>query len=313
MEEITKHLKINATPFKEINKFSDKPGIYALFFLGKSFPIKDYTPAKDEIIYIGKTESSQLSRDANTHFATGKTGSSTLRRTFGSLLFEQYKLTPIPRSQKDIEEKRFAHFKFDLPSEEILTEWMQNNLGLSFYPFTKSIIELDNLETQLIHELVPIINIDRKNPENKYAIFIKKKRKKMSDLAYGINKSLITKPSKHIGNPESINLKSNFSSNSVHKYEDIWKQLIPSILIALESNKPLQVVLNEELFKKVGNRKSYSFNLELEKGFVTNNIDGSAVARDFARVLLNNTAFLKHAKTKHIKIKMGKDFILEML
>lgn len=312
MKEIIKHLQVNSKPFNEITKFSDQPGIYALFFYGNSFPLNGYTQSKNEIIYIGKTESSQKSRDADTHFASGKTGSSTLRKSFGSLLHDEFKLVPIPRSQSDIDKGRHAHFKFDFSSEKILTDWMQNNLGLSFYPFTKSTLELDAIETQLINMLVPILNIDRKNTANPYFDYIRAKRKQMSELAYGVNKTFAPIKTKIDTKPQSLSLKKAILSGSIHKYEDIWKQVIPYILDSMENNNDLQVDLDQEAFNKVGNRKSYSFNVEFENGVVANNIDGSAVARDLARVLLNNIAFVKHAKARRIKIKMSKDFLVEM-
>lgn len=69
------------------------------------------------------------------------------------MLHEQFKLHPIPRSQSDIDKKRYAHFKFDLKSEKQLTKWMEENLGLSYFPYAYSAAEIDKLETLLINEL----------------------------------------------------------------------------------------------------------------------------------------------------------------
>jgi hypothetical protein len=41
---------------------------------------------------------------------------------------------------------------------------MKNNLALSFYEFTGSIQELEDLETEIIDAIVPILNIS-KNPK----------------------------------------------------------------------------------------------------------------------------------------------------
>lgn len=311
IETVIKQLKSSARPFKEINNFSDQPGLYALFYIGDSFPLENYKHSKNEIIYIGKTLKSQKSRDADTHFKSGKTGSSTLRKTFGSLLHHQFNLTPVPRSQSDIEKKRFAHFKFDNNSEVKLTQWMEENLGLAFYPYPKSASEIDMLETLLINELVPILNIDRKNISNQYYTHIRCLRKEMSEMAYTI-KSPVVDP--HVKGKYQMNhvLHSNISisTNSIHKYEDIWNQLMPLILQAIKDNKSQNFQLRKEIFDKVGKRKSYSFNLVFSNGRVSNNISGSAVARDLARVLENNKQFKILSLGKEIKLSMWKDFNL---
>ncbi len=55
---------------------------------------------------------------------------------------------------------------------------------------------------------------------------------------------------------------------------------------------------------------SYSFNLEFINGIVSNNIDGSAVARDLAKVLENSLEIKKILNLGHFKIRMDKDFCL---
>jgi hypothetical protein len=64
--EVLKKLYENSRPFKEIKSFSNSPGIYGVFFYGNDFQLIDI---KDDnktgiLIYIGKTESSQLKRKA---------------------------------------------------------------------------------------------------------------------------------------------------------------------------------------------------------------------------------------------------------
>ena len=311
-EKIIKQLISTAKPFKEINNFFDQPELYALFYYGDSFPLQDYKHSRNEIIYIGKTLKSQKSRDADTHFKTGKTGSSTIRKTFGCLLHEQFNLIPIPRSQSDIDKKRYAHFKFDNQSEEKLTKWMETNLGLAFYPCPKSAAEIDVLETLLINELIPILNIDRKNISNQYYSHIRSLRKQMGELAYAKVKSIMPLPVKKANqNLSVLNSNISISTNTIHKYEDIWNQTLPLILQSINNNKSLNIQLSKEIFDKAGNRKSYSFTLEFTNGRVTNNIGGSAVARDLARVLENNKQFKTFSNKKDIKLKMGKDFVLE--
>jgi hypothetical protein len=103
------------------------------------------------------------------------------------------------------------------------------------------------------------------------------------------------------------------SANGVHKYEDIWKQIIPSIIDSLTNKKTIEINIGKAPFAAVGNRKSYSFRLEIQNGSVANNIDGSAVARDLARVLLNHPKFIQAAKSKYLILRLDKQFNFHLL
>jgi len=312
MNPIIIKLKNDSCPYNQIRKFSDKPGIYAFFFTGKDFPIADYNPQKDEIVYLGKTESSQASRDEKTHFASGKTGSSTIRRSLGALLKNELSLIPIPRNGKDFDAGRKSFFKFDEPSEEKLTTWMKDNLGLSFYEYDQPPSEIDVLETKLITEMKPLLNIDSKNPDNPYAQFIRAARKACANEA---NLAMETKDTFHIPNNNQIitfNTKPMSSSQNVHKYEDIFKNALSHIEKAIDESvtQKQSIQLSIADFKKVGNRQSYSCNLEFSDGIVSNDIGGSAVARDLARVLDQNTRIIQKLKGKRMKFNLDKGFTL---
>src|SRR5690606_29807862 len=113
---------------------------------------------------------------AKTHFTTGKTGSSTVRKSIGSILCSTGSLKPIPRNESDYTKNKFSHFKFDLQSECKITEWMKINLAISFYEYPRTKYEIKELEGKLIDEVVPILNISR-NPENFFKDKLKKLRK----------------------------------------------------------------------------------------------------------------------------------------
>lgn len=183
MEKIIKSLKERKTDFIKAKTFSKLPGIYAFFYIGNDFPVFGESVTKGQLIYIGKTESSQEKRNLKTHFTSGKTGSSTVRKSIGSLLCVQEKLVPIPRNDSDYKKGRYSHFKFDDPSEAVITQWMKDNLALSFYEFPKSKESIDKLETEIIQRLKPLLNIDHKNPENPYKTKIKQLRKNCATLA----------------------------------------------------------------------------------------------------------------------------------
>jgi hypothetical protein len=181
-KEVIKILSEKEVDFLKTKSFSKQPGIYAFFYIGDDFPLLGEAVSKHEIIYIGKTQSSQEDRDSKTHFTTGKTGSSTVRKSIGSILCAQENLTPIPRNDKDYKSGRFSHFKFDDASEAIITQWMVNNLALSFYEFPMSKIEIENLETELIRLLVPVLNIS-KNPSSKFRSTLQQYRKNCAAMA----------------------------------------------------------------------------------------------------------------------------------
>ncbi len=143
-------LRKNETDFLKTKSFSQLPGIYAFFYIGNDFPLLEHSVPQHQIIYIGKTESSQEKRDAKTHFTTGKTGSSTVRKSIGSLILKKENLNPVPRNNSDYKKGRFSHFKFDLESEEKITTWMKDNLALSFYEYPKGKELIGKLETEII-------------------------------------------------------------------------------------------------------------------------------------------------------------------
>jgi hypothetical protein len=304
-QEVIKILLEGETEYVKIETFSQSPGIYAVFFIGCEFPVFNDAVSKHQIIYIGKTESSQEDRDAKTHFTTGRTGGSTLRKSIGSLLLSSKNLKPLPRNNTDYKEGRYSQFKFDDFSEEIITTWMKSNLALSFFEFPKSKKEIEKLETDIIEKLVPILNIS-KNPQNPFKDYLQQLRRNAANLASeeffrnGVVESN--------NSSQSQNSKIN---NSGGKYLNLWgkyRDLIKDNLKSSFIKQSLQ--LNSSEFVQVGNRTSYAFNLEYINGVVVNNIVGSAVARDLAKVLDGSAEIQEIIKIGHYKLNMDKQFCL---
>lgn len=101
------------------------------------------------------------------------------------------------------------------------------------------------------------------------------------------------------------------ASGSQGKYISIWKRTIPAISKLLSEDKLKgSIELDSEDFTFAGNRKSYSFNLEFSNGSVSNNIDGSAVARDLATVLTRNGKIERLLMEGKFKFNMDKNFTL---
>lgn len=96
-------------------------------------------------------------------------------------------------------------------------------------------------------------------------------------------------------------------------YTELWRKVSPDLLdLIFYSNNQASIQLSNETFEAVGNRNDYSFNLQLIDGRIFNNIEGSAVARDLAEVILNSSGWMDFASNKHIKITLNKNFTLHI-
>lgn len=98
---------------------------------------------------------------------------------------------------------------------------------------------------------------------------------------------------------------------SFGKYIDLWTKKRSAILEMIANAEEIQSMqLSNEEFKLVGKRADYSFNLEILNGSVSNNIDGSAVARDLAKVLERSNEVNSQLNKGHYKFRMDRNFCL---
>jgi hypothetical protein len=183
-EAVLKKIIDSAKPFREIDTFSTLPGIYCVFFFGTEFPLTSAKTAikNRSLIYIGKTESSQIERDLEQHFSSGETGRSTLRRSIGAIIREHLDLKPQPRNPSERSDRKYRNYKFEAEGEDRLTDWMKTNLGLSFFEYDMPPSIIEELEVELIRTAVPILNL-KNNPSNRWASEIKALRSMCSQLA----------------------------------------------------------------------------------------------------------------------------------
>lgn len=306
IEAVINELKHGPQLFSQIKSFSERPGIYAFFYVGKDSGANKFPIETDTLIYIGKTESSQKSRDANTHFKSGKTGSSTVRKSLGAILAIDLDLKPIPRNDTDYKKGRKSHFKFDETSEERLTQWMMQNIAMTYYEFDGEKDELDSLETNIIQSLIPPLNIDHKNPENPYATDIKRLRKNCASIANESKLLLTVSPS-----IQSKTYKIMSTKKHSGLYGNFWAAKVPLIAQKLKTGSFSDpITIKKEDFNKHGNRKDYAFNIQFKGTTVENSLRSSAVARDLRDVLLCDEGIKSLLVGKRIKIKMGKDYLL---
>jgi len=110
-----------------------------------------------------------------------------------------------------------------------------------------------------------------------------------------------------------LNRRTKMSTSSENKYTSVWQGYKNQICRSLiKSDKQQMVQLNKENFTQVGNRKSYTFNLEYKNGTVNNNIGGSAVARDLDKIISKNEEIKNILRRGNYKINLDNKFILHI-
>jgi hypothetical protein len=156
------------------------PGLYAIYGsadtwrqLGLGFP-PDGRP-----LYVGKAERSLVSRDLETHFGDGRTGSSTLRRSFAALLRTQLGLRGIPRNPDKPE--RPANYGLSAAHDKALTEWMRRRLLLAVWPKPPSCSSLLAVEREVLSHWRPPLNLA--DVETDWRARVSDARKVMADDA----------------------------------------------------------------------------------------------------------------------------------
>jgi hypothetical protein len=150
---------------------SDNPGNYIVCLkkgsklpdIGELCTMKTYHELN--VIYTGIAGKSLRKRDYRQHFTGNNAGSSTLRKSLGSM----FGYSKIARDK----DPRNGKTKFNKTDEIKLSEWMQYNLVLYF----KSNLHPDNFEDELIIELNPPLNLNKNSN-----IINQKFREKLSEL-----------------------------------------------------------------------------------------------------------------------------------
>lgn len=174
-EAILKQLGETAAPIAELD-LAPAAGVYA-WFLAKGATLAKVSNPAGGAIYIGKS-SNLAQREFDTHFAVGKTGFSTLRRSLGAILKDKLSLSCEPRGT-GTSKTNFINYRFDDAGEARLSEWMIQHLRVGTYA-----VDFDDLqahEAQMIALACPPLNLTGwKNPE---ARAIRELRKVCADQA----------------------------------------------------------------------------------------------------------------------------------
>ena len=95
------------------------------------------------------------------------------------------------------------------------------------------------------------------------------------------------------------------------KYSNIWQNSLSEISEIIDSSGSSgSIELSSRDFSLAGDRKNYSFNLEFDDGVVSNNISGSAVARDLAAELTSSSFTKSVLNNGYFIFRMDKNFTL---
>jgi hypothetical protein len=136
-----------------------RPGLYAIYGDGKTWQELGLgKPPAGRPLYVGKAEDSLVTRDLKTHFGDGRTGQSTLRRSFAALLHDTLGLRGIPRNPA--KPGYFSNYGLSGAHDAVLTRWMRERLQLAVWPKpTGCAFALGQIEGALVLELQPPLNL----------------------------------------------------------------------------------------------------------------------------------------------------------
>jgi hypothetical protein len=139
----------------------DQPGLYALH--GSRAVWRELglgVPPDGRPLYVGKAEASLVSRDLKTHFATGRTGQSSPRRSFAALLAQAgaLQLVAIPRRWRNPEPTKWTHYALEEPGDGQLTAWMCGKLRIAVWPSPAG-AWLAAVEREILQKWLPPLNL----------------------------------------------------------------------------------------------------------------------------------------------------------
>ncbi|MDE0777070.1 MAG: hypothetical protein OSB43_12410 [Nocardioides sp.] len=142
-----------------VDQVPKDPGLYAFYGDAQAWSALDLSPAFDEQpLYVGKAEKSLNGRDVGTHFSTGKTGSSTVRRSLAALLVEALDLVAVPRNVSRPDGS--ANYSLEPAGDERLSRWMEERLELATWVKPEDVV-LNDVETEVLLRLRPPLNLDK--------------------------------------------------------------------------------------------------------------------------------------------------------
>jgi hypothetical protein len=156
-----------------------QPGLYAIYGDDQAWvELRLGTTPGDMPLYVGKAEDSLVKRDLQTHFGDGRTGSSTVRRSFAALLRESLLLSGRPRNPA--KPGYFSNYGLSPEDDAKLTRWMRDRLELAVWSSDGS-HPLKAIEIDVLQRWHPPINIT--GVEHRWRSFLQAERRVMADQA----------------------------------------------------------------------------------------------------------------------------------
>lgn len=137
----------------------NRPGLYAIFADAATWDELGLgAPSDDRPLYLGKAEDSLVTRDLKTHFGNGRTGQSTVRRSFAALLHDSLALRGEPRNPAN--PSHFSNYGLNARDDQELTKWMRARLDLAVWAKPPGCrYTLGQIESVLLTELMPPLNL----------------------------------------------------------------------------------------------------------------------------------------------------------
>jgi len=180
--------------FKQISEHTNIPEEPGLYFirLSKHSNLHKFGN-RFTIIYIGKALDNIRHRLLEQHFCTGRTGSSSLRRSLGAILKTELSLEAVPRSNNEKDKHRFTNYSFLFDGDEQLTFWMKSHLECCFLEHAKMNCEdtnssLKKVEIRYTKRYLPTLDLDPATRKyNKFAQELSVFRKICSEEAKSLN------------------------------------------------------------------------------------------------------------------------------
>jgi len=171
VNELSRYKKYSFDPaYNKPDSLPNSSGLYMIcakdpIAIGLFSKVKFFSMDVYQILYIGVSSKQGLRmRDYKNHFK-GTARSSTLRKSLGSLLGWQ-------AAQVYYNDGKY---KFNNEREQALTSWMEEHLIMIYWVITG--VDINSLETRLINELSPPLNIS-KNHSSINEVF----RKRLKEL-----------------------------------------------------------------------------------------------------------------------------------
>jgi hypothetical protein len=136
-----------------------RPGLYAIHGSAETWvQLGLGEPPDKRPLYAGKAEDSLIARDFTTHFGDGRTGQSTMRRSFAALLHDALGLRGMPRNPD--KPAYYSNYGLSAAHDATLTRWMRERLQLATWPKPREWhFTLKEVETALLRKLCPPLNL----------------------------------------------------------------------------------------------------------------------------------------------------------